>query len=202
MPEQNETLPSETPAKKREKRLLLAVVEYYVELPTHKQILVSLLFSMLCAIGFQVIHGFDLLCKYSGGYVCIATQLPKFDTTGFQKRRSDNEIFKDSVLTVLGKLSLLPSTVKRMDDKQTRLIGYFRHLPGAPGAIRAWKIDSARGMQDDDGLGSKAFFEPSEVAAGGLASNSPEDFQSRLDYCRDNPASESCKMNPPTRSKQ
>ncbi len=76
----------------KRKNLARAWMEYYFALPMPKQILAWLLFSMACAIIFQMAHGFDVLCKSTGGMVCIATEYKKADPVIEALARIDKKV--------------------------------------------------------------------------------------------------------------
>lgn len=103
MAEGDQTLPGTEGQKQKQRRVVLAVFELYESWPTWKQIIVLLLFMSLSAICFQLIHGFDVLCKYStktGLPICIATE--ERDTTGWGARRAATVKQNTDVIRSLG----------------------------------------------------------------------------------------------------
>lgn len=105
---------TETPEQTRQRKFYEALLDYYVSWPRWRQVIALLLFMASCAISFQLIHGFDLLCNLTtktGMQVCIATA-PRRDTVGMAKRRDDNEAFRDTVLERLKPLPQMVADVK------------------------------------------------------------------------------------------
>lgn len=82
------------------KQFAKAAFDLYFSLSGLKQGIIILAFMAFCAVGFQVIHGFNLLCKWSGGMACIATE------------------YTDKPDPVLIAVQYLTAKVDKMDEKQ------------------------------------------------------------------------------------
>ncbi len=132
-----------------------AGLKLYFSLPWWKQTLILLLIGAFCAICFQLVHGFDVLCDVTtktGMKVCIGTE-PHHDTA-FAAHRQRLENWQESMSEDMASVAATVRDIKRSDsilvakaeitDRHVNwLASCFQNLPGAPAAIRKHRLDSA-----------------------------------------------------------